>query len=327
MNVGLDIGYAASKAISGERRVSFPSVVGSPDRPAFSLDGDRALYLDTPGPALVGEGAVEQSRFWARREDRRWVESHEWYTLAMAALSELTTASGVELCIVTGLPVAFYGDRELVLRRLRGGHRVQRHGRHAQSFAVTSCRVIPQPFGAVLAATLDTSGRIVDNALALGRVGLIDVGGKTTNLLSVHGLREVGRETTSLNAGAWDCMRAVRAWLAEHCPDLELRDHQVIDAMIARRTRYYGEPVDLGAVVDEAVEPLADQVIAAAGQLWNGAAALDAILIAGGGALMLGDRIRRHFRHARVVEDPVFANAQGFWRYAVRMAGRGHAGQ
>jgi hypothetical protein len=95
----------------------------------------------------------------------------------------------------------------------------------------------------------------------------------------------------------------------------------VIAAVIARQVRYYGEPVDLTAAIDDALEPLADQVIAEASQLWNGAAALDAILVGGGGALLLGPYIRRHFRHARVVEDAVFANALGFWRFAVRLAG------
>jgi hypothetical protein len=32
--------------------------------------------------------------------------------------------------------------------------------------------------------------------------------------------------------------------------------------------------------------------------------------------------IERHFRHARVVEDPIFANALGYYRFAERLARR-----
>ena len=39
MNIGLDVGYSAVKAVSGNRKVSFPSVVGTPERARFSLDG------------------------------------------------------------------------------------------------------------------------------------------------------------------------------------------------------------------------------------------------------------------------------------------------
>jgi plasmid segregation protein ParM len=149
---------------------------------------------------------------------------------------------------------------------------------------------------------------------------VIDVGGKTTNLLSVNRLSEIGRETASVSVGAWDVARAMRVYLDDHCPDLELRDHQVMEAIIAKRVKYFGEPVDLGPMVDAALAPMAEQVIAQATQLWNGAATLDAILVTGGGALLLGPALKAHFRHARVVNDPVFANARGFWRLAQRLS-------
>jgi len=316
MNVGLDVGYSAVKAVSGDRRVTFPSVVGTPDKAHFSLDGNTAIVLTHPVNAMVGEEAIAQSRFLNRREDRGWVESDEWYALALASLTELTNATLADLVIVTGLPVTFYTDKTVVRDRLLGEHKVQRENRRAQSLRVSDCRVIPQPFGALLSATLDDGGRIVDQALATGAVGVIDVGGKTTNLLSVNRLSEIGRETSSVSVGAWDVVRAVKTWLADHCPDLDLRDHQVADAIVARQVSYYGERIDIAPVVDAVITPLADQVIAEATQLWNGGAALDAILVSGGGALLLGSHIRQHFRHARAVDDPVFANALGFWRFA-----------
>ncbi len=321
MNIGLDVGYSAVKGVSGQRRVTFPSVVGTPDRARFSLNSQEDnIILTMPDHVLVGQGAVEQSRFVHRREDRRWIESDGYYHLMLAAFTDLTTATVAELRVVTGLPVAFYdGDRRALCDRFLCEHRAGREGRRAQLFRVTDCRVIPQPFGVLLALALNDRGCIVDNTLATGAVGVVDVGGKTTNLLSVHRMAEIGRETSSVNVGAWDVVRAVRNYLADHCPDLELRDHQLVEAITGRQVRYYGKPVDLSGVVETALEPLADQVIAQATQLWNGGAALDAILISGGGALLLGPRIRDHFPHARVVSEPVYANALGYWKLAQRL--------
>jgi PRTRC genetic system protein D len=317
MNIGLDIGYSATKAALAKRRVTFPSVVGTPDKAGFSFSEDSAgIILTEPAHVSIGEGAVNQSRFLKRREDRAWIESEEYYHLALAALTELTKATGAELRIVTGLPVAFYNDKAVLRDILLGEHRATREGRRGQLFKVTDCRVIPQPFGALLAEALDNRGNVADKELATGNVGVIDVGGKTTNLLSVDGLSEIGRETASVSTGAWDVVRAVRGWLADHCPDLDLRDHQVVDKIIARQVNYYGESQDLGPVVDATLEPMAEQVIAQATQLWNGGAGLDAILVSGGGALLLGPAIQSHFRHARVVEEPVFANAIGYWKFA-----------
>jgi PRTRC genetic system protein D len=325
MNIGIDLGYSAVKLVSDRRRKTFPSVVGTPDLGRFSLgEQENHIVLDAPEHVLVGQGAMTQSRFVNRREDRAWIESAEYYHLFLAALTELTTATVADLLVVTGLPVAFYNDKAALRERLVGAHKVTREGRHAQTFKVGECRVIPQPFGALLAAALDNRGRIADHGLAAGSVGVIDIGGKTTNLLSVKRLAEIGRETESVAVGAWDVVRAVRSFLADRCPNLELRDHQVVEAIVARQVRYYGEPVDLKPVVDAALEPMANQVIAQASQLWNGGASLDAILVAGGGALLLGPYLKAHFRHARVVSEPVFANAEGYWKLAQRLSSGGN---
>ncbi len=324
MNVGIDIGYSSVKAVAGpDRLVTFPSVVGTPDRARFAVNStDRHIIINLPGEKswLVGEGAISQSRFVDRREDRDWIVSNAYRRLMLAGFTEVTAAAWCELVVVTGLPVAFYSaDKDALRDRFLGQHRVVREGRRAQTFLVTECRVIPQPFGALLAEALNDQGRIVNQDLATGAVGVIDIGGKTTNLLSVNRLAEIGRETASINLGAWDVARAVREHLTDYCPSLELRDHQVIDAIVKRRMRYFGTDVDLGDVIDATLEPMADQVIALATQLWNGAAGLEAILLAGGGALLLKPYLTRAFPHVRAVENPVFANALGYWRFAVRL--------
>lgn len=321
IKAGIDLGYNAVKVMSDRKVGMFPSVLGTPDRARFSLNGaSQDLLLTVPGDGtwLVGEGAITQSRFATRREDRGWIESEEYYRLMLAALTE-ATAGSVEMKVVTGLPVAFYDDKESLQARFLGEHKAQREGRRSQTIRVTECRVIPQPFGTLLAVSLDEQGRIVNREMAEGSVAIIDVGGKTTNLLSVNRLAEIARETASINVGAWDVVRQVREYLADACPDLEMRDHEIVEAITQRRVKYFGEPLDLSEIVQAAVEPLAEQVIAQATQLWNAGARLDAVLVSGGGAHLVGRAIERHFRHAWVVENPVFANVTGYYRFAQRL--------
>ncbi|MBN1921169.1 MAG: ParM/StbA family protein [Anaerolineae bacterium] len=326
MYTGIDIGYNATKAVTDRRRTTFPSAVGSPDRASFTLNGgnESAIVLLSPSHVLIGEEAVQQSRFLNRREDRRWIDSGEWLALFIAALTGLTSGSPVDVEVVTGLPVSFYSDKEQVQQRLLGEHRVQREGRRGQILRVVNARVIPQPFGSLLAEVLDERGQIQQRDLAQAAVGLIDIGGKTCNLLSVNRLSEIGRETTSVNIGGWNLVRAVRQWLAQHYPGLDdLRDHQLATAIQARTLHYYGEPVkDFPAVVNDLAADLARQILSEASHLWNGGATLDAILVTGGGALLLGEHIRRHWTHARLVSEPVYGNAVGYWKFARRLWGK-----
>ena len=114
-------------------------------------------------------------------------------------------------------------------------------------------------------------------------------------------------------------MRDVRSHLADVCRDLDLGDHQLMEAIIARAVSYYGQTVDLTSVVETSVTDLSGRVIAAASQLWGGGADLHHILITGGGAHLIGDRIKSHFskhQSVSIVPDPVLANARGFYRFA-----------
>lgn len=319
MIIGLDIGYSHTKATNGRNLLRFPSVVGSPERGRFALNGsDSHIFVDIPGDGLraVGEGAIRQSRFLSRREDRKWIESQQYRVLLLAALTGLTTATSPELTIITGLPVAYYDDRDSLRDRLLGDHRASREGNRAQLFRVTDCRVIPQPFGAILSMAMDQNGRIVDEALVGGQVGVIDIGGKTTNLLAVDKMAEVGIETTSVDTGAWDVVRVLRDFMARNYADRgEIRDHQIVDAIRAKGFRYFGQWIDISSAIQDALQPMAEVIVSQASQLWNGGGGLDAILISGGGAVLFGDRLTAHFRHARIVDDPVHANALGYYRF------------
>lgn len=323
MKAGLDIGYSDTKASIDGRQFSFPSLVGTPDKARFSLNGTvESIVIQPDGmeKRLVGEGAIRQSRFVDEREDWNWIASPKYKYLAWAAYTELTQASRVNLEIVTGLPVTrFQEDKETVKRQLEGEYRIVREGRYTQVFSVEVKRVIPQPFGTILSQALDDRGKIQDNILATGNIGIVDIGGKTTNLLSVERLAEIGRETTSLDLGAWDIVSVIREYLAENFKELDLRDHEIAEVVRNRKVNYYGESFDLSKEVINALSAFATQITGAATRLWGSGARLDKILISGGGALLLGDYITGEFKHAEIVKNSVFANSQGYLKFCQRL--------
>jgi PRTRC genetic system protein D len=325
VKIGVDVGYSAVKAIAAsDKSVYFPSVVGTPDRARFAVNGSIENIILAPAgleKRLVGKGAILQSRFGGNpREDREWITNEKYLYLMATAFSELTAASRVDFKIVTGLPVAFYSDKDAVRDRFLGEHRVEREGRPTQVFRVTECRVVPQPFGTVLSEALSAKGKILDNGLATGNIGIIDVGGKTTNLLSVHRLAEISRETGSVNLGAWDAMREVRRYYEENFPGLEeKRNHEIVADIQQKRVRYYGQDHDISPEVGRALQAMGNQILDEASQLWGNGARLDAILVTGGGALLLGEFITSEFPHARIVSDPVHANARGYYNFCQRL--------
>jgi len=324
MQAGLNPGFSHTKGFTQvnrqERSCIFPSAVGSPDTARFSLNGADGITLLEPAHVNIGEQAIEQSRFINRQEDRSFLVSDEWRLLALAALSELTQASA-DITLVTGIPISFYGDKEAVKANIAGAHKVQRAGRNAQTFTLNPV-VIPEPFGTLFDQLWDDNLNVLNPSLATGKSGVIDIGSKTTNLLTAQRLKETGHKTDSIETGTWETMRAVRQWLSDTCPRLNLRDHELAKAMSSGHVTYYGQRIDITAIVDSTAQELAKTVIAAASVLFG--ADLEHIYITGGGALLTGHFIKQHrnFEHAVIVENPIMANARGFWKYARYLASR-----
>jgi PRTRC genetic system protein D len=327
MIVGIDIGYSHTKIAVNSHAGIFPSVVGSPERASFSLDDIHRIALETSeGWVQVGESVLDQSRFISRPEDRGWISSQEYYWLYLSALSESTTSFYVDnVTIVTGLPLAYYRQDQETLRDIMAGdHQVKREGRKVQSFCVTEVRVLPQPFGSLLSAALGPSGNVIDPSMLSERVGIVDIGGHTTNLLSAVKAHDIDRETGSVDMGAWDVVRSVREALGTIAPRLKVDDYEIVEAIKAKSILYFGEILDLTDIVEDSLAHFRRQVLAEASHLWSDGANLAAILVSGGGAHLIGPAILDHFRahkNVRVVESPVFANAIGYVRFGRYLKG------
>lgn len=321
MIIGIDGGYSAFKAIIDGKTAYLPSAVGDVNESRFSLNGHEDIIIDvaSKGKKMVGDVAIRQSRFLSRKEDRDWITKDAYLYLMGATFSRLTAASRVDLQVVTGLPIAFYTrDKAKLQKRFLGEHRVQLTGRTTQVFRVQECRVIPQPFGTVFTKAIDEKGHIQNNRFATGHVGIIDIGGKTTNLLSVDRLEEISSDTASINQGAWDIVRAYKTFIESEYPAVgKLKDHQIIETITTGKQNHFNDMLDVSLPVEEILKPMAEAIISEAGNLWGSGALLNSILVTGGGALLLGDYITRHFRHAVVVDDPVYANARGYYRFGL----------
>jgi len=315
ISVGIDIGYNATKIFSNGSKdfvkYSFPSVVGTPDLSRFQTFKEEELIVEyEERKYLVGEDAVEKSRMVQRREDRNWIYSTEYQVLFLAALGKMQPGM---ISIVSGLPVTFYEDDAPKLKEILTGNFGEWQ---------TKSVIIPQPFGTLFDVIYDLKGNPTPGANELldGRLGILDCGGKTTNVQTVLRGRDLAKDSVSVNLGGWDLVRAMKEEINSICPDLELRDHEVARAIRKGHINYYGKDVTLVDTIAPIAHEMANEIIAQASQIWESGANLTGVLVTGGGALLLGDYIARHFPHAKIVDDPIFANAKGYYKQALRMA-------
>ena len=323
MIIGVDIGYDSTKVVTREQKVGFKSVVGAYQPSIFSITGQYDVVLkDEAGQWVVGETALNQARFLKRREEADWYRSDDYRRLMLASFAQASRSKGLRLLVVTGLPVSYYqAGKEEVEALFSGTHRVELLDGPAQRIEVERCRVVPQPFGSAFALAMNDTGKIVDRHLAAGPTGVIDIGGKTTNLLQMSGFRDDSTRTTSINLGGWNLVRAIREQLKSDYPDLEAGDLELMEAIQNRQIWYYDRFIDLSQPVETLLAEMVGAIEASAGQLWQGGAHLRRLLITGGGANLLGVALLKRFRQAELVAESRFANASGYWKYGHFLAG------
>ena len=140
---------------------------------------------------------------------------------------------------------------------------------------------------------------------------------------SVFGTRqapaEVKTETASINLGGLDAVRAIKPLVEQRCPDAEYSDFEVAEIIKIGGVKYRGTFIQLASEIQDLLTPMAREILANAMQLWpGGGARLDKILLSGGGANMLGRWLVEQIEHneVEIVENSVFANANGFYKFA-----------
>jgi plasmid segregation protein ParM len=334
MIVGVDIGYGYTKAISETRQVVFPSIIGRAERIRYEEDVECQQHLPNrsglsilteEGNHFVGELALLQSRVQWTLLDRSRVEDPSARLLFLASLCELTRNSpkkASEFRIVTGLPVKWYDDKDKVVRQFQGKHmvRLTRDHRSVQHLSVTDVLVVPQPFGSLFDAILDDRGKIVAEALASSRIGVIDIGTYTTDYVLVDRLRYIERGSGSISTGMAKAYQLIGRSLLDTF-GLDVGIHEV-DRLVRRgMVTVFGEDRNIGWLSAPVLNAIGQEILAYSGTLWGAGRDLQTILVTGGGGTMLFDLIAHRYRHAQILSDAVLANVRGFEKYGLRRWG------
>jgi hypothetical protein len=226
--------------------------------------------------------------------------------------------------------------RKWLLRR----HEIRRAGRPMQQFIIEEALVFPESMGILFALTITPQGEFLENRVATGRVAIIDIGGHNTGFLVVDKMKPIRPETKSIDTGCWKVVRQIADALDAKYPGHALRDHEIVEAIKTRQIEYCGRlDVDIGQIIDLAIEPVASEIKGVVSQLWNGGRRFRHIILAGGGAHLMARNIREQFQEPTFTAefvfvpgeqrgllpeletmaeglDPMFANAEGMFRYA-----------
>jgi hypothetical protein len=287
-SVGLIIGHGYAKAVSGGRIARFPAVAAFARETGYESTighGPAAIQLNDLGEWIVGEEALT---FAPQRLvsilDRTRYKSPSFIALARQALVQVVPDS-CSLSIMTGMPAAWYADRA-AHAALEAAVRTA-----AAPWGEVVVRIAPEAAGVYYAYVFETG--MLNRARVQGAIGVIDAGYRDINVAYFKDGRYVAGE--SVAGGIVDGLRQIKRLIAD-AYSLELALHEVDTAVRANGVHVAGVRRPLPASSLEALHAGLDPIIATGRSLWpNGGKTLDALVLGGGGAVLLGPAIRAVF--------------------------------
>lgn len=331
VHAGLDGGFGytklawRTKKANRIRTLTFPSVLGYAEESAgFTATlvngGSRASRSQVIGYGgrdyFLGEEALRSSRLSGSRQDEGRIGSTEERILFLTALHKAKLDNVV---IVTGLPVMWWQHRQKLVRSLTGVHELTVNGKE---HTITIRQVVPvwQPFGTFCAAYLDKDGkaRISEEELR-GAYGILDIGANTTDLSGLNNLVAEPKWTGGLQVGVSDVLQIAAERIADKYGATRSPFELAVALMNGGMIQVYAEEIDIREIVEPHLRPLAEEIVGFATRKWKSADRMRDVLIAGGGAYLIGDVIQGIYPHnSQVVPNPALSNVLGFLNYAQR---------
>lgn len=327
--IGLDLGYRATKGVSDNGSITFPSVAGHSHEIKFKATEISAKYpgdqiTDDQGEWFIGDLALKQvPQNELLMLQGRTANGDEFgmqfrRRMMFAALAKLfpyahRDESAVEIAIATGLPVDHMQDAGVLKAALMGTYRIKANNAD-YVVHIGKVAVMPQPYGTIYGQMLMPDGTMNPHHTA-NRVGVLDIGGYTIDAALDDNGEYIDSESGSSESGVYTAQQRIAAVL--EADFREKPSHEMIEKVLRTgKIKAFGEWHLYHEEVEDALKPLRDAAMSLISRLWKTGMGLDVIYVAGGGAELVYPLVKKAYRQAVLVENSQLSNARGYLSYA-----------
>jgi plasmid segregation protein ParM len=325
--VGVDVGFGFTKATDGESSVLFKSIIGEPqprsmDENFFSGHTVAGLHLTVEDRSyFVGDLAESESRVRQFTLDQAQMIAQQFKILALSAMAGIVP-NRVPVNLITGLPVGYYMQyKDHLTSELSGEHNLMVHdGSHKRDVAlsINRVRIIPQPYGSLVDFLFRPNGTLLRADMARQKIGIVDIGFKTTDFTICKGLRHSERGSRTTDTGIAKAFQFISEALRE-MSGVAVEVYRLYEAVREGSIKIRGAEYDLTKVKNEVFSRLATAVAGDMERIWVDDWDLDLVLIAGGGGETLFEflkpLVRGELALLKTQEDPRMGNVAGYVKY------------
>jgi len=325
--VGVDVGFGFTKATDGENSVLFKSIIGEPqprsmDENFFEEDSLSGLHMTHDSRSyFVGDLAESESRVRQFTLDQAQMVTQQFKTLSLAALARVVQ-SRIPCNVITGLPVGYFLEyKQHLADALTGEHVLTIHNgpdNQEVGINVNRIKIIPQPYGSLVDYLFRDDGTMLRPDMARQKIGVLDIGFKTTDFTICRGLRHSERGSKTTDTGVAKAFQFVAEALNE-MSGVNVEIYRLYDAIREGSIKIRGAEYDISNVKNEVFSRLAAAVASDMERIWVDDWDLDQVLLAGGGGEALFEYlkplVKGELALLKTQDDPRMANVAGYVKY------------
>ncbi len=330
--IAIDIGFGFTKATDGKDFLVFKSVYGEAVDLQFreslldTSSHDEHIQIEIDETAyFVGELAERQSSSRSFTLDQNQFISSSSKILALATLSKLVHQPKQSIKLVVGLPIGHYRQyKDELAKMLKTTHEFTAIGAQGEriehAITVTDVRVLPQPIGTVMDRLLSITGIAKSQRFANDKIGIIDVGFRTTDYTISDKGRYSERGSLTTKNGISKAFAKIGTKLKE-ASNIDVEIYRLFEAVDSGSIKIRGKSYDLNPITEKAFKQLATAIATDANTVWADDWDIDAIMITGGGGAVLAPYIEKQLEGVVIPVkqdlDYRLHNVRGYFKFGL----------
>lgn len=326
--VGIDVGFGFTKAYNGRESIVFKSVIGeATDIQFHSHLGDDAstsnLHITLEGKSyFIGSYAELQSKTPEFTLDQEALVENFIKILAVTAAG-LCCDSRQSINMITGLPVEYLRrDSKRLKEMILGTHEITFHKSNGKDetkrITIDDIYIIPQPIGSIFNLIFDDQGKIKDRQLAAQKLGVVDIGFKTTDFSIFDRLQYIERSSSTMDTGISKCFAVIADKLKQES-NINLELYRIFKFIDSGKIKIRGKEYNITNLKKKVYTHAAAAIASDINRMWENDWDIDSIILSGGGSVELAEylssSIKGHVIPVQDDMDPRLNNVLGYRKF------------
>lgn len=326
--VGIDVGFGFTKAYNGKNSVIFKSLIGDATDIQFrsflgedSSTSDLHITLEDKS-YFLGSYAELQSNIREFTLDQEKLLEDFVKILAITAAG-ICTDTSAPINVVSGLPVGYLRrDSKKLKEMIKGVHEITFHNKDGKDVTkkvhIDKIHVIPQPIGSIFNLIFDDQGKFKDQGLAKQKLGVVDIGFKTTDFSIFDHLQYIERGSSTMDTGISKCFSVIANKLRQES-NISIELYRMFNFIESGIIKIKGKEYNISNLKKRVYSHAASAIASDLNRMWENDWDIDSIILSGGGSVELSEYLSPII-DGNVIPigkniDARFNNVQGYCKF------------